>query len=267
MLASETQKAQGHDLCCHLCNEVVDEERKPKPVYGQIICSKCDEIILQDLLLLTSVKSEQGEQDVMKIANIPSSPSLASAVQGRDPTLEDALISLAIAEFGRFMVLNKTDRSGRLIPSSLVDQVWQAFILNTKAYALFCFETFSGKMLHRGPYDVDETKIERIERGQYTIKQYKDRFGVLPPVAIWPKDVFTRFSTNMEIGIVAPDGKEIKMVCSAATTIRKVEAKIQEEIGIPREKQHLMFEGTRLFYGCLRDYEIQDGDSIELTIA
>jgi hypothetical protein len=267
MPSVEIQKPQGQDLCCHLCDEVVDEERKSTPVSGHIICSKCDDIILQDLLLLTSVKSEQGEQDIMKIVNIPSYPSLFDSVQARDPTLADALILLAIAEFGRFMVLNKTDRSGRLIPSLLVDQVWQAFILNTKAYALFCFETFSGKMLHRDPYDVDETKIERIERGQYTIKQYKDRFGVLPPVAIWPKNVFPRFSSSMEIGIVAPDGNEIKMVCSAATTIRQVEAKIQEEIGIPREKQHLMFEGTRLFYGCLRDYEIQEGDWIELTIA
>jgi hypothetical protein len=60
------------------------------------------------------------------------------------------------------------------------------------------------------------SKFLLIIAAAYTVQQYYDRFGELPPTSIWPKDLFPRFSSNMEIGIVAPDGKEIKMVCSAA---------------------------------------------------
>jgi hypothetical protein len=127
----------------------------------------------------------------MKLVNIQS---LADAIQDRNPSLDRAMTMLAITEFGRFMVLNKIDRSNdRLIPSPLVDQVWQlAFILNTKVYALFCFESFSGKMLHRDPSALNIDETEKKNCGRFTVKKYQERLEEAPPTAIWPKELFRR---------------------------------------------------------------------------
>lgn len=72
----------------------------------------------------------------------------------------------AILEYRRFLTLKAKNRSARIVPTKIVDQVWHQHILDTKKYELDCQAIFGG-ILHHNPYlglrddvDVWEALIE-----------------------------------------------------------------------------------------------------------
>lgn len=92
----------------------------------------------------------------------------------------DDFITNAVAEFERFMSLKRRvdDRDATILsPSSVVDRVWHAHILDTRNYKYGEY--------HHDPVDHILHPEARDERYRKTLKLYAEVFGHSPPSAYW----------------------------------------------------------------------------------
>lgn len=91
---------------------------------------------------------------------------------GLDETLDNKIG----VEFIRFIALRKF-YSGTLVPSSLVDKFWHAFILYTEDYTTFC-QRHLGEYMHHRPQDhFDSTasmSIASIRTKEYLEQMFPD---------------------------------------------------------------------------------------------
>lgn len=101
------------------------------------------------------------------------------------PTASDA--EAALAEYVRFLTLQRVAPSGELAPSAKVDHVWHAHIIDTRAYAADCERIFGGFLHHAPSFDADATEqVAMRERYATTLRRYTAAFGE-PPADVWPR--------------------------------------------------------------------------------
>jgi len=85
-------------------------------------------------------------------------------------------------EYRRFLALKQMYPGISLVPSKLVDQIWHAHILDTRAYREDC-NTIFGRFIDHYPYfgiygDGDYQALQ--DSFQQTIKLYERHFGLYP---------------------------------------------------------------------------------------
>ena len=103
---------------------------------------------------------------------------------------DSGAVERAILEYQKFLTLQRerqdlTER-GALAPSAVVDIIWHAHILNTRAYVADC-ERELGRFVHHEPSlepDADEQRA-MAQRYARTLQSYRRAFGE-PPLEVWP---------------------------------------------------------------------------------
>lgn len=89
----------------------------------------------------------------------------------------EAKADSAISQYKSFLLLKSKNRSARIVPSKLVDQVWHQHILDTKKYELDCLKIFGGT-LHHNPYLGLQGDVEAWEDAVETTRTlYAKEFG------------------------------------------------------------------------------------------
>jgi hypothetical protein len=107
--------------------------------------------------------------------------NVLSQLQHKDPTTWDPQsLGAAELEYRRFLALSKLLPGQKLVPSSLVDEVWHRHILNTAQYASDC-RSYFGHMLHHNP-----SQVPGGDRASWaaTLAAYREFFGE-EPGALW----------------------------------------------------------------------------------
>lgn len=89
---------------------------------------------------------------------------------------------LAEQEYRRFLTLKQLHPAMSLVPSKLVDKIWHAHILDTRAYRKDCQELFGRFMDHYPYFGIygDEDKAMLNQAFQETVSIYERRFGPYP---------------------------------------------------------------------------------------
>jgi hypothetical protein len=98
----------------------------------------------------------------------------------------DAQLDLAEREYRHFLALHLMYPEMAVVPCALVDAVWHAHILDTRAYASDCERVF-GFFLHHFPYFGMRGKqdaADLIDAYDLTVVRYQDAFGA-PPDGVW----------------------------------------------------------------------------------
>jgi hypothetical protein len=97
----------------------------------------------------------------------------------KEATIPAHQITVAIAEYRKFMALIAAGHHGLSMISPLVDEVWHAHILHTQDYADFC-RTAVGRFVHHQP-NSSRDPIPATE-GPRFIEIYHTVYGELPDV-------------------------------------------------------------------------------------
>ena len=87
-------------------------------------------------------------------------------------------------EYARWLELLAAEGAGtRLSPSKLVDEVWHAHILDSRAYSSFCLEHYSVYVHHEPSYE----KSHAFHQPAFDacLLKYKEHFGQEPPASHW----------------------------------------------------------------------------------
>ncbi|KAJ3348671.1 hypothetical protein GGF32_006048 [Allomyces javanicus] len=160
--------------------------------------------------------------------------SLAGNLRNDPYTVPVDLIDLALHEYRRFLVLKVVHNDGQAVllsPSAIIDALWHAHIVDTRAY-LAMNEQLPFWIHHepKGAWDADRTN--RARRLENTLACYRARWGE-PPAAIWDED----------------------------------RALIFESEGIPITQQRLIWSGKQLEFGRIfSDYGIPNEDVLYLVL-
>ncbi|KNE54080.1 hypothetical protein AMAG_00080 [Allomyces macrogynus ATCC 38327] len=208
-------------------------------------------------------------------------------------------INLAIREYRRFLVLKVTHNDGNTVllsPSSVVDAVWHAHILDTRAY-LAMNERLPFWIHHepKGAWVADCANRQR--RLENTLACYRARWGE-PPAEIWIEaqaamiqleksavplaglsTAHKRLQPNhgcgypasaetlMQIFIKTLTGKTITIEMLPLDSIARAKLIIERAEGVPRDQQRLIWAGMQLENGrTLLDYGVPKESTLHLVI-
>jgi hypothetical protein len=112
---------------------------------------------------------------------------LADPVEGKGWSTDD--LDLAEGEYRRFLALQLMYPGEDIVPCGLVDDMWHAHILDTRAYVVDC-EAIFGAFLHHFPYfglrgPEDAADLEQAYDS--TLDRYRAAFGE-PTIGVWQSD-------------------------------------------------------------------------------
>jgi hypothetical protein len=98
----------------------------------------------------------------------------------------------AIEEYKKYLFLGLVSRHS-VTPSRVIDEVWHAHILFTRAYRQFCQEVF-GHPFDHDPELIPVDEQTGVFQAQYlaTLDLYRREFGSEPPAEIWGTPKFKR---------------------------------------------------------------------------
>lgn len=105
---------------------------------------------------------------------------LRDPVEGKGWSKEES--ELADDEYRKFLALNLMYPTQAIVPCAIVDEIWHAHILDTRAYAQDSNAIF-GEFFHHFPYfgtrgEEDARDLE--ESYSTTLERYRDAFGLAP---------------------------------------------------------------------------------------
>jgi hypothetical protein len=91
----------------------------------------------------------------------------------------------AVAEFRRFFFLGVIGKSNtRVVPSSVVDDVWHVVMKFTREYAEMC-NTLAGRMIHHRPA-ISAAEVQELSGAfEHTLERYRQLFQQEPPAEFW----------------------------------------------------------------------------------
>ena len=193
-------------------------------------------------------------------------------------------------EYLRFMHLKKDfdeeDGLSNLAPSSSVDDLWHAHLLDTMSYRMM--EIHFGCSIHHNP--IKEEQPEYSERLSRTKKLYMKKFYATPPDDIWSDLVENEKNTpikeegapassssslsssssssnaEMTISVRSLTGKIFPIVCCKSDTIQTIKERIQTKEGIATDQQRIIYNGKQLEdEKLISDCNIVDGCSVHLV--
>ena len=186
-------------------------------------------------------------------------------------------------EYLRFMQLKKDydeeiGPSG-LAPSSSVDALWHAHLLDSKSYRMLQ-SYFSCNMDHN---PIKREQPEYAERLSRTKKLYMKKFYAAPPDDIWSDSVGGKgkgapasirvlgdIPSNEKIAIfVRPsDGAIMPITCSIYDTVQMLKMECERRTNRNADMIDLFHYGNRLPFDStnLADYGIANGDIIDMTV-
>ena len=108
--------------------------------------------------------------------------------QTKDAEMSEETWDLGEKEYRRFLTLKQMYPGVSLVPSKLVDQVWHAHILDTRAYREDCNTVF-GRFIDHYPYfgiygEDDQQALQ--DSFNQTIELYERHFGPYPDDTVHP---------------------------------------------------------------------------------
>ncbi|KAJ3374528.1 hypothetical protein GGF31_007306 [Allomyces arbusculus] len=211
----------------------------------------------------------------------------------RFPPLElpsPTLVPHAVREYRRFIALKVLagDADDTLLaPSPLVEAIWAAHILDTRAYATMC--THLPFFIHHDP-----TPRDRSVELAATVDRYQVQFGTDPPTAIWaphtdpplplspvslpptpmspPRDRDRPFGPSVRrvrVHVASHGASALDVVVDSGGTVRDLMWGIYRERGVPPEAQRLTYLGWKLdgLEWTLRECGIESGATVVLREA
>lgn len=107
--------------------------------------------------------------------------------KGVNPEMTEAEWEFGEKEYRRFLSLKAWYPEFPLVPNELVDKMWHAHILDTKAYAEDC-ERVYGYFVHHYPYfgiNGKEDYRNLVEAFGITCQLYESKFGAYPDEAVF----------------------------------------------------------------------------------
>ena len=186
-------------------------------------------------------------------------------------------------EYLRFMQLKKDydeeiGPSG-LAPSSSVDALWHAHLLDSKSYRMLQ-SYFSCNMDHN---PIKREQPEYAERLSRTKKLYMKKFYAAPPGDIWsdsvsgegkrapaPIPVLRDKPSNRKIVIFvrSSDGTNVRINCTHYYKVQMIKMECERRTGLNAAMIELSHNGIRLDHdsAILAAYDIPDGDFIVMTV-
>ena len=185
-------------------------------------------------------------------------------------------------EYLRFVQLKKDsdeeDGLSNLAPSSSVDDLWHAHLLDTRSYRMM--EIHFGCSIHHNPIKTEQPGYsQRLSR---TKKLYMKKFYSAPPDDIWSDLVENKkippikeegapassssSNAEMTISVRTLTGKIFPIVCRKSDTILTIKEKCGSHLDIPFLQQRIIYNGKQLEDDKLiSDYNIVDGCSVHLV--
>ncbi len=204
----------------------------------------------------------------------------------------DKDIDSVLCEYRRFMELKVAMGdydATQLSPSPLVDAMWHLHILDTRQYLAMCSEQPS--FIHHNP-DGCKDLAARRSRYQTTLLAYRARFGEPAPSAIWPHNLYdtdiilqdgTGINPQQDKVIIPQKAKSIdkfKLIVNDVANGEKIILNVTKHLKVYSIQVHLAkHKGVRTHEmrllclgwpmssdGVLADYELEDGDEVDLML-
>lgn len=208
--------------------------------------------------------------------------ALAKRVQRMHPEYDADTALCMVVEYKRFMILKIKEQdcdATVLSPSRMVDIVWHAHVLDTKAYASFCAKSSEGFIHHNPDGDLDEARPARYA---YTLKLYKSCFTVDPPSQFWGDDApplaepsstqsgrkrAAPVNEKITIGIIAFNGKVQHFKLHRNESLAAVFRKWYQSNRIKAGSHRFLYDARRVGDDCTPDdLHMEDGDQIDAIL-
>ena len=119
----------------------------------------------------------------------------------RVPGVAASQLQLRVAEFLKFLQLAACMNARHLPISAEIDEVWHAFILETRVYAALCEQ--AGGFVHHTAKEADpgSTTLRQLDDDLAFVVAYLEHFGEFPKAALplWP--ALNRLSAHLGVSI------------------------------------------------------------------
>ncbi|KAH7346274.1 hypothetical protein BKA65DRAFT_551195 [Rhexocercosporidium sp. MPI-PUGE-AT-0058] len=223
------------------------------------------------------------------------SPAFTAPLKAVTKSLSDTSYlprNVILEEFRRFVAIKLftvDTEATKTSPTPLMDQVWHAAILDTHFYATL--QANIGLNIHHNPSGADSNDANDDEREKKTTARerrlavmigiYKAYFSSnplrspcnendAPRVRRYPRigtPIHLPDTTGMQIFVKGIKGETFTLRVRSTSLVEDIKATIEENIGIPREDQRLIWAGKQLQDGrTLAFYKIQREDTLHLVL-